>query len=171
MNWLVNLAIYQVGWFIFVLGGDALAWIILILLTVHLYLSPCRKADLLMAAALLLVGLVFDGTLAGIGFFSFKSRFFPIPLWLMAVWLIFSTLPNHSLSWLQNRLVLSGIFGALGGPLAYWAGVRMGAATFNWPLPQSLLLLALLWGALMPGVMRLSRHLASRAKKPTPPRS
>jgi hypothetical protein len=51
--------------------------------------------------------------------------------------------------------------GALGGPLAYWAGVRLDAATFNWPLLPSLLLLAIVWGALMPGVMHLSRRLAS----------
>ena len=90
MNWLVNLIIYQAAWFACVLGGDALAWVAPVLLAVHLYLSPCRRADLLLAGALLLVGLVLDGTLKAIGFFSFNSRFAPIPLWLMGVWLTFA---------------------------------------------------------------------------------
>jgi len=161
MNWLLNLAIYQGAWFACVLGGDALAWVAALLLAVHLYLTPCRRADLLLAGALLLVGLILDGTLKAIGFFSFNSTMAPIPLWLMGVWATFATLPNHSLAWLKKRLGLAALLGAVGGPLAYWAGVRMGAAAFNWPLLPSLLLLAVIWGGLMPGVMRLSRRLAS----------
>jgi hypothetical protein len=96
------------------------------------------------------------------GFISFDSTFAPIPLWLMGVWLTFAILPNHSLAWLKNRLRLSALLGALGGPLAYWAGVRLDAATFNWPLLPSLLLLAIVWAALMPGVMHLSSRLAPK---------
>ena len=162
MNWLVNFAIYQAAWFVCVLGGDAWAWIAPVLLAVHLYLSPCRRADLLLAGVLLLAGLAIDGTLRAIGFISFDSTFVPIPLWLMGVWLTFAILPNHSLAWLKNRLRLSAILGALGGPLAYWAGVRLDAATFNWPLLPSLLLLAIVWAALMPGVIRLSSRLAPK---------
>jgi hypothetical protein len=164
MNWLVNLAIYQAAWFACVLGGDAWAWIAPVLLAVHLYLSPCRRADLLLAGVLLLVGLAIDGALRAIGFISFNSRFAPIPLWLMGVWLTFAILPNHSLAWLKYRLRLSAILGAFGGPLAYWAGVRLDAASFNWPLLPSLLLLAIVWAALMPGVMRLSSRLAPGKK-------
>jgi hypothetical protein len=160
MNWLVNLAIYEGAWFACVLGGDALAWVAALLLAVHLYLTPCPRADLLLAGALLFVGLVLDGTLKAVGFFSFDSPIVPIPLWLMGVWATFATLPNHSLAWLKKRLGLAAVLGAVGGPLAYWAGVRMGAATFNWPLLPSLLLLAVVWGGLMPGVMRLSSRLA-----------
>ena len=78
----------------------------------------------------------------------------------MGVWTTFATLPNHSLAWHKKRLGLAALLGAVGGPLAYWAGVRLGAATFNWPLLPSLLLLAAIWGILMPGVMRLSSRLA-----------
>jgi hypothetical protein len=47
-------------------------------------------------------------------------------------------------------------FGALGGPLAYWAGVRLGAASFTWSLLSSLGILAIVWALLWPEVMHFS---------------
>ena len=38
-------------------------------------------------------------------------------------------------------LLVSALFGAFGGLLAYWAGVCLGAATFHWSLPSSLVFL------------------------------
>ncbi len=163
MNWIVNISIYQVSWFICVLGGNRLAWVPLLLLAAHLCMTPCLRGDIVMIATLFLAGLVIDGTLVKMGFFTFSSAGqIIIPYWLAVIWLILATLPNHSLKWLKQRLLLSAVFGALGGPLAYWAGARLGAADFNWPLWQSLLLLAIVWGTLWPLVMLLSRTAACR---------
>ena len=156
MNWLVNLLIYNLVWLICVLGGNALAWLGLVLVAGHFLASPSRRRDALLAGALLAIGVIVDTTLVRIGFFSFNPDQFPIPLWLATIWLALATLPNHSLSWMKHRPVLSALFGALGGPLAYWGGVRLGAATLNWPLLESLLLLAVVWGLLWPLIMLLS---------------
>jgi hypothetical protein len=48
-------------------------------------------------------------------------------------------------------MLLSMLFGACGGPPAYWVGVRLGAATFHWALPSSLMLLAAVWALLWAG--------------------
>ena len=156
MNWLVNLLIYNLIWLICVLGGNSLAWLGLILVAGHFLVSPSRRRDALLATVMLVIGVIVDGTLVGIGFFSFIPDQFPIPLWLATIWLALATLPNHSLSWMKARPLLSALFGALGGPLAYWGGVRLGAATLNWPLLESLLLLAVVWGLLWPLIMLLS---------------
>ena len=109
-----------------------------------------------MMGTLLGVGLIIDGTLNLIGFFSFNRAGFPIPFWLMVIWIGLATLVHHSLAWLKGRTGLCALFGALGGPMAYWGGIRMGAAAFNWELLPSLLLLAVVWGFLWPTVMRLA---------------
>ena len=139
-----------------VLGGNAYAYGGLVLLLVHLYFSPVRGDDLRMMGLLLFIGLLVDGTLHQLGFFSFTETGFPIPHWLMIIWLGLAITPHHSLAWLKHRPLLSILFGALGGPAAYWAGVRLGAATFNWQLFPSLLTLAGIWAILWPIVMHLS---------------
>lgn len=125
-------------------------------LLLHLAFSSVRIADVRMMVLLLFIGLVVDGTLHQIGFISFKETGFPIPFWLVVIWLALAITPHHCLSWLKNRLFLSPIFGALGGPIAYWAGVRFGASTFNWSLPLSIGTLAVIWAALWPAVMYFS---------------
>jgi hypothetical protein len=156
MNPFINVGINQAIWFLCVLGGNGGALFALPLLVVNILLSPQKRADLQMIGLLLLIGVVIDGTLQAIGFFSFSSGGFPIPLWLAVVWVALAALPHHSLAWMKKRILLSVLFGSLGGPLAYWAGVRLGAATFHWPLLSSLALLAVVWALLWTGVMAVA---------------
>jgi hypothetical protein len=156
MNILLNVAIYQLVWFLCVLGETRGAWLGLLLLGLHLFLSPIRRQDLKMMGILLVVGLGIDGVLHTLGFFSFNVAARPIPFWLLVIWLALAILPHHSLAWLKSRPFLSAFFGALGGPLAYWAGVRLGVAHFNWSLPSSLGTLAIVWALLWPAVMYLA---------------
>jgi hypothetical protein len=163
MNWLINLIFYQATWFICIFGGNSFVWIPLILLLCHFYLSQYRKADLYMVLFLSAAGISIDGILKAIGFFSFGQDNFPIPFWLLAIWVLLATTPNHSLSWLKKRPLLSAIFGFIGGPLAYLAGVRLGAAEFNWSVMPSLLVLGIIWSALWPMTMWLSNYLIPAA--------
>ena len=168
MGWLANLAIYQITWFICVLGGDRFAWVPLFLLGIHLYFTRYRKEDLIMIVSLVMFGIVLDGTLVTIGFISFPDATFIIPYWLIVIWMALATLPNNSLKWFKNRLGLAAVFGAVGGPLAYWAGVSLGASRFNWPLPYSIALLAVVWSLFFPAIMLFStRNVpAPSAQKP-----
>ncbi|WP_240744267.1 DUF2878 domain-containing protein [Desulfopila sp. IMCC35006] len=150
--------LYQLIWFLCVLGGNRGALAALPLLLMHLALTGSRAADLKMMGIMAFLGLAVDGTLQHIGFFKFTTAGFPIPLWLMVIWLGLAITPHHSLAWLQSRPVLSAVFGALGGPAAYWAGVRLGAASFQWPLLQALAFLSLLWACLWSLVMYCSMH-------------
>lgn len=157
MHPLVNVGINQVIWFLCVLVGNGGVVFALPLLVANILLSRQRQADLRLMAILLATGVGIDGTLQASGFFSFRHGGVPIPLWLAVVWLALAALPHHSLKWMQGRPWLSALFGALGGPLAYWAGVRLGAAAFHLPLIPSLALLAVIWACLWVAVMHLAQ--------------
>jgi hypothetical protein len=156
VNPFINVGINQAIWFLCVLGGNVGALFALPLLVLNIILSRHRRPDLQMIGVLLLTGVLVDGTLLAIGFFSFTSAGFPIPLWLVVIWAALAALPHHSLAWMKKRSLLSALFGAFGGPLAYWAGVRLGAADFHWPLLSSLVLLAVVWAFLWTGVMAVA---------------
>lgn len=156
MRLLVNILFYQAIWVLCVIVGNKGAIAGLIIVLVHLVITDRRIDDLKMMGFMLFTGLLVDGTLQQVGFFTFTVSGFPIPFWLMVIWLGLAITPHHSLAWLKNRPLLSLLFGAMGGPLAYWAGARLGAASFNWQLLYSLPLLALIWGILWPAVMLFS---------------
>ncbi|MBW6508774.1 MAG: DUF2878 domain-containing protein [Desulfuromonadales bacterium] len=166
MNPLLNIAIYQLIWFIAVMGGESLAWLAFVLIFVHFLLTPLPKTDLVLAFLVLLIGMVVDGTLRQSGFFIFAEDRFPIPLWLGCIWIALATLFNHSLHWLKKRLVPAGLLGAIGGPLAYLAGVRFGVAEFSWSLPWSITVLAIVWGVLVPGLVWLSGKIVIAGDRP-----
>lgn len=156
MKTFVNIILYQLIWFICVLGGNIGAIVALLLLLIHIVSTKERGPDLKIMGFMLFLGLLVDGTLQQVGFFTFTNTGFPIPLWLMVIWLGLAITPHHSLAWLKNRPLLSAVFGAFGGPAAYWAGARLGAASFSWPLWQSLATLAFIWAFVWPLVMYFS---------------
>jgi hypothetical protein len=168
VNPVLNIALYQAIWFACVLMGTAGALGSLVPLALHLWLSRRRRADLQMMGILLVAGLVIDGSLQLSGFFRFTAAALPIPLWLAVIWLALATLPHHSLGWMKGRPLLSAALGAIGGPLAYWAGVRLDAAAFSWPLLPSLLLLAVIWAMLWPAVMFFAGKLSPASPPATP---
>lgn len=164
MNIVANFALYQIAWFLCVFLENMGGLIAFSLLFLHLYLSPTKRADLRLMGLLLLAGLIMDGILFFAGFLKFNAPSLPIPFWLAVIWLFLATLPHHSLNWLKKRPLLSAIFGAVGGPLAYWAGVRIGAAQFGWELPLSFTVLAGLWAILWPLVMWFADHEIPRER-------
>jgi hypothetical protein len=156
VNPFINVGINQAIWFLCVLGGNVGALFALPLLVLNIFLSQNRRADLQMIAFLLPIGVLIDSILQAIGFFSFTWPGFPLPFWLAVIWAALAFLPHHSLAWMKNRILFSLLFGALGGPLAYFAGVRLGAATFHWSVLSSLALLAVIWAILWTGVMAIA---------------
>jgi Protein of unknown function (DUF2878) len=57
----------------------------------------------------------------------------------------FATTFHTSLSWLSSRYFLAAIFGAVGGPVGYYAGAQLGALHFPSHPTLSLAVLAPLW--------------------------
>jgi fucose 4-O-acetylase-like acetyltransferase len=71
------------------------------------------------------------------------------PVWIIALWAGFATLLPVSLRWLLGRWRTAALFGAVGGPLAYYAGMKLGAVSFPDPV-VALAALAGGWAVLTP---------------------
>ncbi|KJS00927.1 MAG: hypothetical protein VR65_11050 [Desulfobulbaceae bacterium BRH_c16a] len=162
MNLLLNIVIYQAIWLLCVLFGNLGALLSLPLLVLHFVLSATRAADARLMAALVAGGFIIDGSLQAAGVLALRGWGWPIPIWLATIWLGLATLPHHSLWWMRSRLLVNILFGALGGPLAYWGGMRLGAASFPVSLEYSLLVLAVVWAVLWPLVMSFAVWGGSR---------
>ncbi len=134
-------------------------------LLLHLFFFDKKTVDILTMAALLGTGMIVDGTLSHLGLFSFREPGVILPLWPMIIWLALGITPNHSLAWMKRRPIVSCLFGAVGGPAAYWAGTRLEAAEFHWSLAASLLTLAVIWALLWPLVMYCSASFEKRFSK------
>jgi hypothetical protein len=165
MRLILNIAGFQVGWFACVLGAaygqlGAGPAAVLLLFLLHLALSEDKPREVLLALTAAATGFVFDSLLIAAGTFSPVRETLPAPfspLWLTAMWVNFALILNVSLRWLRGRYLLGAVLGFFGGPLAYFAGARLGAIRIPEPLALKLLVLALAWALAVPLLLRISR--------------
>jgi hypothetical protein len=73
------------------------------------------------------------------------------------LWVAFATTFNVSLRWFKQHLLLAALFGAIGGPLAFLAGERLGGVEFT-SYPAALTALAIGWGLLMPLMLLIAQR-------------
>jgi hypothetical protein len=133
-----NALLFQAGWLAAVLGAArGLPWLGLAAAAVavawHLARAPRALPELGLLALALAVGAVFETALVQAGLLRFETESLvagSAPLWMMALWAVFATTLNVSLRLLRGRPVVAALFGAVGAPLAYYAGGRLGALEF-----------------------------------------
>ncbi|MEN8686674.1 MAG: DUF2878 domain-containing protein [Desulfuromonadales bacterium] len=161
---LLNATFYEVGWLCCVLGaswgypvtGGLLA---LALVGLHLWLASSRQSEILLILSSCLLGVMVDSSQQALGLFTFKTdSSWPLwlPLWVFVIWAQFATLFHYALYWLKGRYLVAALFGLIGGPLAYWGGIRLGAASFGENPTVTIIVLALVWAAIIPALVRLS---------------
>jgi hypothetical protein len=163
---------YQAAWFAVVLGAahDRAAWgtaVALLVTAAHLWLH--RKGfEWRLVGLCILMGLLIDSTLAITGQVRFAAGWPEdlAPFWMLSLWAVFATTLNHSLRWLMTRPVAAALAGAVGGPLAYLAGAKLGALTIVAPT-TTLTLVALLW---TPALVALSMLVMRASLLPAPGR-
>jgi hypothetical protein len=167
---LLNLSLYQLGWFCCVLGA---AWgyplfgagLALLLVVVHLLLAEAPLPELKLMLCACLLGVFVDSLQQAGGVFTFKTApEWPLwlPLWVFVIWAQFATLFHYALAWLSGRYLLGALCGLFGGPLAYFGGVKLGAAEFGGNLLFSFTSLALVWAGTIPLLLWLSRRFGGR---------
>lgn len=168
-----NVAAYQVAWFAVLIGaarGMAGAGAAVALLVCAVHLALRRDAiELRLVGLCLVIGMVVDSTLALSGQVQFAAWSLGLaPYWMTALWLAFATTLNHSLRWLMVRPALAAVVGAIGGPLAYLAGARLGALDIANPR-MAIPLIALLWAASMLALsLGVQRGSPARAAREVP---
>ena len=174
MERVVNLLGYQLTWFVTVSSAAharPLVGILAALLFCLCQLAASRwpLLDLKLIAAAMLMGATLDGFLARSGLLHYAAAApaVPIlgcPLWILGLWMAFATTITRSLGWLRGRAWAAAVFGAVGGPLAYWAAARgwgaVSLADGGW---KALLALALGWGLALVLLLALSDRSATAA--------
>jgi hypothetical protein len=175
-RFLSNVAVFQLGWFACVLGaarglplvGLATA---AVAIGLHLWLAGGERSreGLLVAGAALLGG-AWESLVAGLGFVVHPEGggfvgF--VPLWIVALWALFATTLTVSLRWLYGRPALAMVAGAVGGPMAWFSGARLGAVTFPDPV-VALAVESAGWALLLPLLVRCAERLT---KTEVPPRT
>jgi hypothetical protein len=161
-----NFFLFQAGWFACVLGAArGFPWqgaLVALLIAGFMVLRSKQPRDeLALVAAAAVAGFAFDSALALAGWVDFKGAVpaaLLAPVWMVALWVLFATTLNVSLRWLREWPALGVLFGAVGGPVAYYAGERLGALQFADPL-LGLTAVALGWALATPLLVVLARRL------------
>jgi len=171
---LANFVAFQLGWFACVLGAAyGLPWAgtaaALAIVAWHLSRAPRPRAELALVLGAAGIGALWDSALAALGLVAFPNGTLvegTAPHWMVALWMVFATTLNVSLAWLRRSLLVAAALGAVGGPLAYLAGAKLGALVF---LQHDLALaaLALGWGVLTPLLVVLARRHDGFAPAPS----
>ena len=167
---------YQIAWVIVVsAAGRGSAGIALVpeaaFIAWQLAASDQRKADVQLMLAALLCGVLMDGSLSFLGWLHYAAGAPAVPaggapLWILGLWMCFALTMPRSLAWLQGRLALSILLGAIGAPLAYWSGARgWSAVQFSTPAIKGTVGLAIGWAAAVPLLLNVSRRRAPASER------
>jgi hypothetical protein len=160
----VNALWFQAIWFTAVMGRDQLLPLGMGLLALHLVLVNDKRRELLQFACVGGLGIMVDASLSLAGVYQFAGGVL-VPLWLCCLWLGFAAALGRSLAYFSSRPLLAALAGGLVFPLNYWAGQRLGAVEFGYPLPVTLALVALTWALLFPLLYRLAAALSSAGRE------
>ena len=161
---LLNFVCFQVAWFACALGA-ARGWPLLgplvvgVLLILQLPLVPAPGKQARFVLAVALFGWLIDSGLACAHVFTFpvgSGLLGLCPLWMAALWANFAGTLHLCLDWLRGRYWLASALGACGGPLAYYGGQRLGALQLGSNSTVSLVVIAIEWAIVTPGLVYLS---------------
>lgn len=166
---IANFLAFQAGWFACILSAAAgvpwfgvafvAAWV-----GVHIAASGNFKGELLIALLAGVVGYFADSLLIVSNVMAIPAEAQlgrPSTIWLIAMWVNFAATLNVSLRWLQSRLTLAAAFGAIGGPLAYYAGMKFGAVEFPQGVTPAVIASGLEWAIATPVLVLIARRFGS----------
>ncbi len=154
---LLNSLCYTTGWFWCVLfgihGQSILATIgAVFLILFQLYCTKIKDIALYIQDVLLVIFSVSLGALLEIFFiqtnlihYANTRNMFP-PIWIIFLYPLFSLLLNHSLKMIKKNYLASFLFGFIGAPLSYIAGISLGGLTFPYPLLTTWIITGICWG-------------------------
>ncbi len=163
-----NFVLYQIGWFACVIGAaKQMPWLgvitVVAIIIWHLTQAKQAKKEVQLLLITLVIGGVFDQIMLNHQLVTYQAHGWSnafVPVWILALWAEFVTVLNVSLRWMKElktpvRWLVSVLFGAIGGPLAYIGAEKLGAVTLN-NLPISYIALGIGWAILTPLLLKLS---------------
>lgn len=162
----ISFVVLQVSWFACVLGAArGYPWIgpvvVLVVLTVHVGKQPAPARELVILGISAVVGFLIDTAFLRFGVVRIPSSMLSPP-WLVALWpnFISTTAKSGLLRSLPRRPLLAGLLGAVGGPLAYDSGARLGAIELGDHRVAALAIVGVVWGAVVPALAVMRQRVS-----------
>ncbi len=172
MKWtLINLVAFNLAWLVCVgsaAAGFPIAGAIVVAIAValHLMLADNVRGELLLLGIAAAIGFGWESFLVSANVLDYGSTRVA-PYWIVAMWILFATTINVGMRWLRRSVVLAAVAGAVGGPLSFVAGERMGAVAFPEPV-LTLIVIAAGWAVLLPAVVHIARQIEAGTSRPRP---
>jgi len=168
-GFVINIVLFYAGWFscVYALAWEQ-AWLgplgAALAIGTHIYmrrnLEPTALRRIVLSiAVVMLLGPFIEGSLAALGVVTFNGPAWLPVLTLTSLWGVFATTFDGALGWLEPRLGLSILFGAVGAPPTYYAAGEIGALALDPVWWKWLIPMAVLWGLGFPALMQLARRL------------
>ncbi len=162
---LINLLSFKAGWAASVLTAAAAvpaAGVAAAGAVVALHLSRTERilAEALLLVSAAVIGLTWESLLVAFGLLEYETGFFApglAPYWIVAMWVLFATTLNVGMRWLRKGTLIAAVAGAIGGPLAFYAGASAGAVELADPL-LSLIVIGIGWAILLPVLVKLATY-------------
>ncbi len=159
---IINFILFQLAWFACVIGASiGMPWlgvlVTAIALTWHLYQAKDAKSELILMLFALLIGAAFDQSMLSLGYISYVNNGWSnaiVPVWILALWLGFTSTLNVSLRWMRGKYLIAIVFGAIGAPLAYLSAEKLGAVMLHGA--TSFTALSIGWAIITPLLLLLS---------------
>ena len=165
----INISLFKAGWLAAVFSAAASVpflgtLAIAAAVVTHLARSQNRGGEVRLLAMAAAIGFGWESLLVATGLVQYgAASIIPgtAPYWIVAMWLLFATTLNVAMRWLRKSMVVTAIFGAIGGPLSFLAGQKAGAVSFPDPM-LSLAVIGLGWAVFLPLLVRY----ATRVEEP-----
>ncbi len=174
MRLFLNILGFQTAWWACIVGvgrGFEIPALLygLVLAGLHLRFARQPRQEVKLAALALVIGVAADTLLQMTSVILFYGwSLGPLsPFWLWLLWVLFAMTLNTSLSFLQTHtLWLSAVAGLVFGPLSYYAGAQLGAASFD-RTTLHLGALASTWAVALPVLVYAAQHFFTPPKSPS----
>jgi hypothetical protein len=162
-----TLVAFKVSWLCIVFGAVwSMEWLglaAIIVFTGFEVVVRQRHTLLLPAIIVGVLGFAVDNAYVAAGLLRFSEPGFALaPYWMALLWVNFALIVEHGLAFLKGRPLVAGALGAIGGPLAYLAGVRLGLIELVAPGAVVLAVIAATWAVAMPTMMHFLGGAAER---------
>lgn len=173
MNLLINVIAFKIGWISSVFGGAngmplAGPAVVLVAVAIHLYLAAEPRRELALILMTGVIGGAWDSIMVQVGWVSYSTGTLIsglAPYWILGMWMLFATTLNVAFRWLQEKLVLAAVLGAISGPLSYYAGGKIGAIVFN-DFTSAMIGLGIAWAFLLPLLLVIARQFDGTVAAP-----
>jgi hypothetical protein len=165
---LISFVLFQICWFASVLGAahgyPSMGPGVVALSSLQVLLRAQPGQELKFAALALVLGIACDALLMSLHAVAFPLHEHLPPLWMAGLWANLAFTFSGCLGWLRGKFVLGALFGALGGPLCYVGGARMGALVLDTSNVSALIAIAVVWASAIPLLLWIHRRWINEAE-------